>query len=240
VLQRVFHSPIVLLVLRRISSLKGCNTRLSPPLAISGLIGLCTIQPQPRLGFFLQYETLSLQPVDVLKSSDYGAVCDMSEPTSLQQANALLEHLPGRRTRGRAAVLSTLITADRALSHHEIETVLGTDAGLDRVTLYRVLDWLAEHQVVHKVVGADRAARYAFARAVRPSAVSDADHAHAHFQCDTCGRVECLPSVATPSPVVPGGYMARSVDVLVHGVCPLCARPAGRGIRAGLRGIDPR
>ncbi len=164
----------------------------------------------------------------------------MAELSSLQHADALLEHLPGRRTRARSAVLAALIAAERALSHHEIEAVLGAELELDRVTLYRVLDWLAEHQLVHKVVGADRAARYAFARGGQPSAANDADHRHAHFQCDTCGRVECLPDVATSSPMVPGGYVARSVDVLVHGVCPLCARPAGRNARAGLQGFDPR
>ena len=46
-----------------------------------------------------------------------------------------------RATPARIRVLALLTSAPVPLSHHDIEAALG-DASLDRVTLYRVLDWL--------------------------------------------------------------------------------------------------
>jgi Fur family transcriptional regulator, ferric uptake regulator len=138
----------------------------------------------------------------------------------LAAANALLATLPGRRTRGRAHILTALIAARRALTHTEIEAVLPPDVVLDRVTLYRILEWLNEHNMVHRVAGADRAVRFAFTG--DNSSVASKAEMHAHFQCDTCGRVVCLDAVHTQLPKLENGFSARKADVLVHGECDLC------------------
>ncbi|MBP8163590.1 MAG: transcriptional repressor, partial [Propionivibrio sp.] len=48
-----------------------------------------------------------------------------------------------RATPARIRVLQLLRSTPGALSHNQIEQALGESA-LDRVTLYRVLDWLVE------------------------------------------------------------------------------------------------
>ncbi len=148
-----------------------------------------------------------------------------SEPSvrkPLSMANSLLSDLPGRRTRGRTHILAALIDVRRALSHAEIEAQLPPDVALDRVTLYRILDWLVEHGLVHRVLGADRAVRFAFngnTNGVQPDA-----EMHAHFQCDTCARVVCLEALPTHLPTLNNGFLARKADVLVHGQCDQCAQ----------------
>jgi Fur family transcriptional regulator, ferric uptake regulator len=121
-----------------------------------------------------------------------------------------------RVTEPRRRVLETLLAADRALSHTEIERWLEPEP-LDRVTLYRVLEWLVEKGLAHRYAGADRVWRFM---------ASDPQHeAHAHFQCEQCGKVRCLSGIgdAAPSVGVPRGYRARRTEVTVKGECPDCA-----------------
>lgn len=140
----------------------------------------------------------------------------LSDPLGL--ANEILAQLPGRRTRGRTAVLATLIERQAALTHTEIERCLPPDVTLDRVTLYRILDWLTEQRVVHRVSGADRAVRYAFSRRwnTEPAPVL-----HGHYQCRKCGRVGCLEEVRANHLPLPEGLRLQHVDLLVHVDCEL-------------------
>ena len=147
---------------------------------------------------------------------------ESSQSHPLSTANALLANLPGRRTRGRTHILAALIEARRALNHAEIESLLPADVALDRVTLYRVLDWLAEHRLVHRVSGADRAVRFAFSG--NTASVQSKAEMHAHFQCDSCARVVCLEALPTHLPKLNNGFHARKADVLVHGQCDQCAQ----------------
>jgi Fur family ferric uptake transcriptional regulator len=122
-----------------------------------------------------------------------------------------------RATPARVRVLDLLRGASRALSHQEIELSLG-DALLDRVTLYRVLDWLVEAGLAHKSVDARRVSRFSAAE------VRAHHESHAHFRCDTCGRVFCLDSVQPAIPRVPRGFRVGQVDLSVRGECAQCAQ----------------
>ena len=119
-----------------------------------------------------------------------------------------------RVTEPRRRVLQTLIAADQALSHTDIEQCLEPEP-LDRVTLYRVLEWLVERGLAHRYAGADRVWRFM---------ASDSRHeAHAHFQCERCGKVRCLSEIGEAAVDVPRGYRARRTEVTVKGDCPDCA-----------------
>jgi Fur family ferric uptake transcriptional regulator len=104
------------------------------------------------------------------------------------------------------------------LSHHEIEATIGERRAVDRVTLYRVLDWLTANELAHKLAGDDRVWRFAAVHA------EDRHGEHAHFQCSECGKVVCLASAARlPNIPLPGGYRRREVEVTVRGWCDRCA-----------------
>lgn len=130
------------------------------------------------------------------------------------RAHALLSGLGARATRARIDVLAVLLATGDALSHHDVERCLPRGHGIDRVTLYRVLDWLTAQGLAHKVAGDDRVWRY--------SAAGHAAGAHAHFQCRDCGRVVCLDGARVPAIPLPAGFRRNEVEVTVKGTCAAC------------------
>jgi len=140
------------------------------------------------------------------------------QPNIKNQVLALLQQAGGRVTPARVGVLGMLLDTTAALSHQEIEQA-AAQQGLeaDRVTLYRVLDWLVEQGLAHKIAGADRTWRY--------NAQPEPAHQHAHFHCTGCEQVFCLESPQpTGSFSLPVGYQLERVDVTLQGRCPACAR----------------
>jgi Fur family transcriptional regulator, ferric uptake regulator len=134
------------------------------------------------------------------------------------QAAALLRATGARQTRARTEVLAALLRADEALTHHEVERRLRRGHDVDRVTLYRVLDWLTEQGFAHKVSGRDRVWRFS---AVRPARAPGGGHAH--FECSSCGKVICLDEARLPSIPLPAGYRRRDIEVTIKGSCDECA-----------------
>jgi Fur family ferric uptake transcriptional regulator len=135
-------------------------------------------------------------------------------------AQALLAERGARATRARIDVLSALLAADEALSHHDVERRLARGHDVDRVTLYRVLEWLTAQGLAHKVSGDDRIWRFSAAGHAGGGAV----HAHAHFECSDCGRVICLEEARVPMIALPAGFRRREIEVTVKGTCDACKR----------------
>lgn len=144
-----------------------------------------------------------------------GVTMEEADPQS--RARELLRFADGRVTPARLAVLETLLGSAAALSHHEIEDAIerrGLD--VDRVTLYRVLDWLVEHDLAHRIAAEDRAWRFNAADRLQAGE-------HAHFHCTRCGQIVCLdrPDPVT-TPALPKGYQPERTEITIHGRCPRC------------------
>ncbi len=137
-------------------------------------------------------------------------------------AAALLARCGARATRARIEVLAALLGAGEALTHHGVEKRLRRGLGIDRVTLYRVLEWLTAQGLAHKHAGDDRIWRFAAAAGRAGGAAHAAGHAH--FQCSECGKVVCLDVAKLPAIAVPRGFRRREVEVTVKGSCAECAR----------------
>jgi Fur family ferric uptake transcriptional regulator len=132
-------------------------------------------------------------------------------------AEAMLTRAGVRLTRARIEVLAVLLGAERALTHHEVESRIGRAPAIDRVTVYRVLDWLSREGYAHKIAGDDRVWRY-------NAAEDPHEQAHAHFQCARCGTVICLEDVDEPARVrVPKGFVLHQVELTAKGYCATCA-----------------
>ncbi len=129
-----------------------------------------------------------------------------------------------RSTRARVDVLATLLVAHQALSHHDVEERLGPGRRIDRVTLYRVLDWLVEQGLAHKLAGEDRVWRFSASATRAGGGAPPGGHAHAHFHCVGCGKIVCLDEARMPVMPVPSGYRLHDVDVTVKGYCDRCSR----------------
>ncbi len=128
-----------------------------------------------------------------------------------------------RFTRARAAVLEQLSSRGRPLAHGEIAS-RGAAAALDRVTLYRTLATLAQAGLVHRVQ--DHEGAWRFCAHVRAGGGCPGDHPH--FQCSRCGRMECLADQPLPFVRVPEQSVVIGKQLLVHGLCPRCARATRR------------
>ena len=140
----------------------------------------------------------------------------MTQNSSQETARTLLIQCGGRITQARIGVLGILLDASAALSHQEVE-IAANERGLtlDRVTLYRTLDWLVENGMAHRIAGVDRVWRY--------NAQSGLTHHHAHFQCKQCKQIFCLENLQ-PALLftIPSGYQLEEVELNLQGTCPNC------------------
>lgn len=144
-------------------------------------------------------------------------------------ATGLIRSIGARVTAPRVAVLDVLLQARRALTHGEIE---GRAGGIDRVTVYRVLDWLTQSGIAHRISGTDRVWRFNAAAPHRADG-------HAHFQCNCCGTVICLDQRADRYRLrLPAGYRQEQVELTIHGRCVNCG-PAVAKQRAQRRHDAP-
>ena len=132
------------------------------------------------------------------------------------QATRLLRQRDAAVTPARVRVLQLLLASDAAMSHQALQQAAAASGQpFDKVTLYRVLDWLAAQGLAHSIAGHDRVRRFSLA---------GAHHAHAHFECDTCGRLFCLPgNPAVTPPALPPGFLSQRLDITVRGRCADCA-----------------
>jgi len=131
-------------------------------------------------------------------------------------AMQLMTEAGQRPTAARLAVLNVLIEAKNALAHAEIIDLLSAGYHYDRVTIYRVLDWLTDNHLVHRIPSDDRAVKFQVSLAHTP-------HQHAHLHCTQCHKIICLdelqPSV---SKQISKQFQIESVDMIIKGRCPDC------------------
>lgn len=123
-----------------------------------------------------------------------------------------------RATPARIRILGLLRNAPAPMTHGDVEQALDA-SGFDRVTLYRVLDWLVESGLAHKNADAQRVFRF--------SVASAGEHrGHVHFRCECCGGVFCLEAPVPVAPQLPQGFRLSRMDFDLRGTCAGCARGA--------------
>ena len=142
------------------------------------------------------------------------------------EARKLLHESALRATAPRLAVLRVLAEAQSPLSHTEVLERLG-ETEWDPATIYRNLVKLRDAGVAPVVTRAEGIDRYALAGA------QDDGHRHAHFVCEDCGRVACLPAQLTASMSMDGPWAASIQKAMVQlsGECPECLQRAGEAPR---------
>lgn len=147
----------------------------------------------------------------------------------IERARERLRGTGARVTGARVQVLAALMRSDEALSHAELQRRLGDGVPLDRVTLYRVLDWLVEAGLAHRVSGPDRLWRFsAHGAATGPSGHDE----HGHFKCVCCDRMFCMkgsPGLArTVRAMLPDGFSGDEIELTVLGRCAQCGADVAR------------
>ncbi|QVL45362.1 MAG: transcriptional repressor [Methylophilaceae bacterium] len=136
-----------------------------------------------------------------------------------------------RPTKARVAVLATISHATAALSHAEILNLLEGNKEFDRVTIYRVLDWLHQHKLIHKILTDNRSWKFQsntdlHQQQYKPTSLKkmfDNGHAHAHLQCERCGSVVCIHEFEANLPEkLIKQYHVSTIEVSLKGICATC------------------
>ncbi|TDW99620.1 Fur family transcriptional regulator [Dinghuibacter silviterrae] len=140
--------------------------------------------------------------------------------SSAKDARALLKKHALSVTEGRLRILELFLRAGGALSHADVEKA---DTTFDRVTVYRTLQSFVEKGLLHTIPTSENNVRYALCNDACTTHRHQDDHVH--FVCDVCRKTVCLDHVAVPALLLPAGFVSEQVQVVVHGVCDLCARP---------------
>lgn len=124
-----------------------------------------------------------------------------------------------RMTQPRRAVVATLAGTDEHLSAEEIQHEASRAyPGLNRSTIYRALETLADLGVVQHIHSGRAATMYHLTTEAGP---------HAHATCDGCGRVIDLPDdVLAPAAQrlrADQGFVLDPGHVALSGLCRDCA-----------------
>lgn len=148
----------------------------------------------------------------------------------MQTAALIFQKTGLKSTASRLEVLDVLTKSQSPLTHQDVLKKLPEN--FDRVTLYRVLDWLLKHSIIHRIAGDDRAWRFQ----LNTSSIQYSDkntalapqkmlnqHTHAHFQCSACGKIFCLDDVHPKlSSSIPAHFTVDSVELNIKGKCADC------------------
>lgn len=152
----------------------------------------------------------------------------------MHTADQLLSEAGLRPTQARTAVLQVLLDSHTAMSQPEILHALQGVKEIDRVTVYRVLDWLQEHALIHKISTDDRAWKYQLNSPKRsfkaPSMQLQGmlnNHGHAHLHCRSCGTVLCIHELAAHIPqAIFDTYQVTNIEISLKGLCQACQTAA--------------
>lgn len=130
----------------------------------------------------------------------------------------LLKKYDLRKTPCRLAILKSFLNAEMALSHQNIEKLVGQE--FDRVTIYRTLSSFEEKGILHKVPDMKGQAKYALSE----SNCEEHHHKekHVHFKCQKCENVYCLSHIPLPNLILPQGYEVKEAEFLFTGTCEHC------------------
>lgn len=141
----------------------------------------------------------------------------------LDQAEASCRASGGRLTEKRKRILSGLLQSEKAQSAYELIDYMQREFGesLPPTTVYRILDFLASENLVHKLHLANKY--------IACSHIS-CDHAHEVPQfliCDECGSVK---EIGIPKSLIntlegnvkQAGYILKSPQLELHCLCSSC------------------
>ena len=123
-----------------------------------------------------------------------------------------------RPTALRLAVLEVLGSAPRAWQSREILEAVRARRRVNKVTIYRILEDFARLGLIRKIPLEGKSGHYELACEHHPP--------HPHFQCHSCGGVQCLEPVSLEGVwrelKGPLGNRADRLEIRVAGICQEC------------------
>lgn len=130
----------------------------------------------------------------------------------------LLESHNVKPTANRIVVVRALAAAMRPLLLAELEADIGT---IDKSGIFRTLTVFKENHLVHLVEDGCQGVRYELCHSRHED---EDDDMHVHFHCTQCHKTFCIDNMPVPVVELPDGYHMSTVNYVVKGICPDCAR----------------
>lgn len=139
---------------------------------------------------------------------------------SSSEARGLLFSAGLEATPHRLWVLERVLAAGQALAAPELLEQAGQEQGMNKVTLYRILDLLAAHGLLARSAGPERSFLYCAGGGHGGRAGT-----HGHFRCTSCGRTFCLTlgrDVFDPEALAQLPMRVERIGITLEGVCDAC------------------
>lgn len=121
-----------------------------------------------------------------------------------------------KATPNRISILDAISDYGKAIPYSKIQSQF---LNLDRVTLYRTLNSLAESGLIHKVSVENDESFYAICSS--QCTTHEHHHQHVHFKCTRCNEVTCVQSSTLKDLNIPG-YEIDSFEIQAVGICKGC------------------
>lgn len=120
-----------------------------------------------------------------------------------------------RKTKSLGLILSIFENSTAAIS--VVDLIAKFKGDMNKTTVYRILERLENEGAIHSFLGSNGLTWYAKCHQCTSHHHNDI---HPHFQCEECGKVECL-EINIPIPTV-DNKIIQSADVLLKGQCSDC------------------
>lgn len=129
-----------------------------------------------------------------------------------------------KATANRILIVKALAAQRNPVSMADLERLIQT---IDKSGIFRTLLLFKAHHLVHAFESGDGQVEYELCMS---HGVDEDEDMHVHFYCESCHRVFCFYDTPIPSVDIPNGYEMNSINYVIKGLCPDCAR------RKALRG----
>lgn len=142
-------------------------------------------------------------------------MCGQCDYRSLLQSGGL------EPTLNRLRVLEVIGSNSAPVSAQDIFATVRRTTGINRVTVYRILDLLASRRLVERLSSGGRSLVYGMAP-------NENHPAHPHFHCRNCGALQCLQpgSLSVDLRGIARFFAGEihGVEVRVDGICRNCLK----------------
>ncbi len=114
----------------------------------------------------------------------------------------------------REEIIRVFTSSDTPQSEEEIKTQV--NVSFNRSTFYRTFKTLLDKDIIHKIVIDNNNVKYALTK------LEEIKKHHAHFFCEKCENVFCIPSVEWNYSNLSSEYIVKETELIIKGYCKNC------------------
>lgn len=118
----------------------------------------------------------------------------------------------------RILVLQAMMQTNRTVSLLDLENILDT---VDKSSIFRTLTLFLSNHLAHSIDDGTGSLKYAVCG---ETCSCDVEDLHTHFHCEKCNKTFCLKNIPTPVVIMPKGFTLNSINYVLKGLCPDCAK----------------